>query len=58
MKIYKVTITGVVTTDDDAEHPDSWSWSNEHIYWRFNDMGATEIVITELKEGHVWQQEA
>ena len=58
MKIYKVTITGVITTLDGEGHPDNWDWSDEFIPLRFKDMGAREIVITELKEVDAWQQEA
>jgi hypothetical protein len=51
MKVYKVTITGVVTTDDDEGHPNSWSWDDKDIRQRFREMGlSTNIVINEMKE--------
>jgi hypothetical protein len=51
MKVFKVTITGVVTTDDDEAHPDYWSWSEKDMAHRLKDMGhSTTIVITEMEE--------
>ncbi len=59
MKVYKVTITGIVTTLDDDEHPENWDWSNEYMAYRIKDLGDTrEIVVTEMKEVDAWQQEA
>ena len=51
MKVYKVTITGIVTTDDTEIHPDNWSWSDKDMPHRIKDMGnSTNIVIKEMKE--------
>ena len=51
MKVYKVTITGIVTTDDDEVHPDFWSWGDKDMTHRLKDMGnTTNIVITEMEE--------
>ena len=58
MKIYKVTITGVITTPDDEGHPDNWDWSEEFIPLRIKEMEASEVVVTEMKEVDAWQQEA
>ena len=58
MKIYKVTITGVITTPEDERHPDNWDWSDEFMAYRFKGMSSSEIVITEMKEVDEWQQEA
>jgi len=58
VKIYKVTITGVITTPDDEGHPDNWDWSEEFIALRIKEMEASEVVVTEMKEVDAWQQEA
>ena len=51
MKVYKVKITGIVTTADDDVHPDYWSWSDKDMGNRIKDMGNTiNVVITELTE--------
>ena len=51
MKVYKVTITGVVTTNDEEPHPDYWSWSEKDMAHRLKDMGnSTNIIITEMEE--------
>jgi len=51
MKVYKVRITGIVTTADDDTHPDYWSWSDKDLSHRIKDMGNTiNVVITELTE--------
>ena len=51
MKVYKVLITGIVTTNDDDVHPDFWSWSDKDMPHRIKDMGnSTNIVIKEMKE--------
>lgn len=58
MQIYKVTITGVITTLDGEEHPDNWDWSVEFIPHRIKEMAHKEVVVTEMKEVDACQQEA
>ena len=51
-KFYKVAITGGVMTQDDEPHPDSWEWSADKIYYRYQDIGGdgVDIKITLLQE--------
>ena len=52
LKIYKVVITGAMMTQDDEPHPDSWDWSADKIYYRYQDIGGdgADIKITLLQE--------
>jgi hypothetical protein len=52
LKFYKVTITGVILTQDDDSHPDSWDWSADKIYYRYQEMGGdgADVRITLLQD--------
>jgi len=52
VKFYSVVITGVLMTQDGDSHPDSWDWSADNIYRRYQDIGGdgADIQITLLQD--------